>query len=338
MAHENVIRVVDLIPPPRGASFSDIYIAMEFMETDLRSVIYSRQPLSIDHFQYFMYQILRGLKYLHSARIIHRNLTPSSIFVNENCDLKIGNFCKARVVYCDLDEDANEKEPHTEAVTLPWYSSPEMLLASNYSFPVDLWAAGCIFAEMLNRSPMFQGDDNVQTIKLVVKKLSLARDDNSLDFITSKKALKFIHSLPDESTPSMTELFPQHSNETDALHLLRGLLEIIPSKRYTLDSAMQHPFLASLHNPSDEPTANFEPPLESLNELMTEEMVRERLWQEIRSFHPEIATTFPREVSEPPSNHREGRGSRGIAFFVGSPSDVPKSLVAFGEEDDTIGR
>ena len=66
--HENVIRIIDIIPPPPDADgFNDIYIVQELMETDLHRIIYSPQPLTIDHIQYFVYQILRGLKYIHSG-------------------------------------------------------------------------------------------------------------------------------------------------------------------------------------------------------------------------------------------------------------------------------
>ena len=66
------------------------------METDLHRIIYSRQPLTDDHVQYFVYQILRGLKYMHSANVIHRDLKPSNILLNSNCDLKICDFGLAR--------------------------------------------------------------------------------------------------------------------------------------------------------------------------------------------------------------------------------------------------
>lgn len=73
--HENIIRIIDIIPPPPSAEeFDDIYIVQDLMETDLHRIIYSRQPLTIDHVQYFIYQILRGLKYIHSANVLHRDL------------------------------------------------------------------------------------------------------------------------------------------------------------------------------------------------------------------------------------------------------------------------
>jgi serine/threonine protein kinase len=114
-----VIEILDLVPPPPDADcFEDIYIVQvgaffpfpllltftafartlmqNLMETDLHRVIYSRQPLTIDHIQYFMYQLLRGLKYIHSANVIHRDLKPSNLLINANCDLRICDFGLSR--------------------------------------------------------------------------------------------------------------------------------------------------------------------------------------------------------------------------------------------------
>jgi len=87
--HENVIRILDLIPPPlTSEEFEDVYIVQDLMETDLHRIIYSRQPLTIDHIQYFVYQILRGLKYIHSANVLHRDLKVANIlFTHMYCSL-----------------------------------------------------------------------------------------------------------------------------------------------------------------------------------------------------------------------------------------------------------
>ena len=95
--------MVDLLKPEAKTGYTDIYIITELMETDLHRVIYSRQDLSDEHIQYFVYQILRGLLFMHSANVIHRDIKPSNlllvpIFLNQNkaCDLKICDLGLAR--------------------------------------------------------------------------------------------------------------------------------------------------------------------------------------------------------------------------------------------------
>lgn len=92
------------------------------METDLHRIIYSRQELSDDHIQYFIYQILRALKYCHSANVLHRDLKPSNVLLNSNCDLKVCDFGLARGV----DEKSLEL---TEYVVTRWYRAPEIMLS-----------------------------------------------------------------------------------------------------------------------------------------------------------------------------------------------------------------
>ena len=116
--HDNVISIQDILPPPllaqaaeasappgghelrrrSLADFVDVYIVTDLMETDLHRVIYSKQALYDEHVQYFLYQILCALKYIHSAGVMHRDLKPSNVLLNANCDLKICDFGLARGV------------------------------------------------------------------------------------------------------------------------------------------------------------------------------------------------------------------------------------------------
>uniref|UniRef100_A0A8C5C1D6 Mitogen-activated protein kinase n=1 Tax=Gadus morhua TaxID=8049 RepID=A0A8C5C1D6_GADMO len=85
--HENIIGINDIIRTPTIDQMKDVYIVQDLMETDLYKLL-KTQHLSNDHICYFLYQILRGLKYIHSANVLHRDLKPSNLLLNTTCDLK----------------------------------------------------------------------------------------------------------------------------------------------------------------------------------------------------------------------------------------------------------
>ncbi|XP_022943074.1 mitogen-activated protein kinase homolog NTF3-like [Cucurbita moschata] len=146
--HENVIALKDVMMPAHRNSFKDVYLVYELMNTDLDHIIRSSQPLSNNHCKYLMYQLLSGLQYLHSTNILHRDLKPGNLLVNANCDMKICDFGLART---SKDKD----QVMTEYVVTRWYRAPELLLSCDYGTSIDVWSVGCIFAEILGRTPIF---------------------------------------------------------------------------------------------------------------------------------------------------------------------------------------
>lgn len=97
--HDNIIAIREILKPKQKIQdFKDIYVVLDLMESDLHRIIYSKQELTDEHVRYFLYQILRGLKYIHSANVIHRDLKPSNLLVNEDCQLSIGDFGKWNMV------------------------------------------------------------------------------------------------------------------------------------------------------------------------------------------------------------------------------------------------
>jgi serine/threonine protein kinase len=108
-SHENIISIFDIMTvPPNTQQFNDIYIVTNLMESDLERIIRSRQVLTDQHFQYFLYQILRSLKYVHSANVLHRDLKPSNILVNANCDLAVCDFGLARGFHIEGQDTLTE--------------------------------------------------------------------------------------------------------------------------------------------------------------------------------------------------------------------------------------
>lgn len=112
-----------------------------------------------------MYQIMKALKYIHSAKIIHRDLKPSNILVNENCELKIGDFGMSRSV--NISEDEVKKYNLTQYVATRWYRAPELIYSCEYSSAIDLWSVGCIFSEMITSKPLFPSKDAFGLLKLI---------------------------------------------------------------------------------------------------------------------------------------------------------------------------
>ena len=124
-------------------------------ESDLDRIIASQQRLSDQHAQYFVYQILRGLKFIHSAQVLHRDLKPSNLLVNSNCDLAICDFGLARGVSPEVAGQL------TEYVVTRWYRAPELLCESaDYDEKVDVWSVGCVLGEILGRRPIFKGNSS----------------------------------------------------------------------------------------------------------------------------------------------------------------------------------
>eukprot|EP00644_Phytophthora_capsici_P008489 jgi/Phyca11/506484/fgenesh2_kg.PHYCAscaffold_20_\ len=166
--HPNLVNLLDLLRPPTLQEFNDVYIVTDLMETDLHRVIHSNQSISDDHVQYFLYQMLVAINYVHSAEVLHRDLKPSNILVNSDCDLKLCDFGLARGIQ-GMDSGL------TEYVVTRWYRAPELLLSSKYDKQMDVWAIGCILAEMLGRRPLFPGHDYLHPYLSMVRDRSVEK-------------------------------------------------------------------------------------------------------------------------------------------------------------------
>jgi len=158
----------------------------EKMDTDLYKIIKTNQELSDEHYKFIMYQILRSLFFLHSANVIHRDIKPSNVLINEDCIIKLCDFGLSRNL------DNNDQLALTEYVVTRYYRAPEVMLCSNqYSKSIDIWSAGCTFAEMLSRTYLFPGDNYLNQIKLILEVLGSPNADD-LDFITNQHAKSYV--------------------------------------------------------------------------------------------------------------------------------------------------
>lgn len=295
LRHENLIDVKSIFLPGSKCEFEDIYVVSELMETDLASILKSSQPLTDDHCQFFLYQILRGMKYVHSAQVIHRDLKPRNLLVNANCDLKICDFGLARVNFADK---AFQTCPMTEYVCTRWYRAPEVLCSwTDYTNAIDIWSIGCIFAEMLGRKPLFPGHNTQHQLQLIISFLGTARTEE-LCKIPNDKCRKFIESLPHVTGKPYEQVFREASPA--ALDFLRKTLQFDPDKRMVIAEALQRPYLAQLYCPEDEPTrlpldtTDFEFERRKINITA----LREELFLEAMRYYPEKREQYLHEQSQ----------------------------------------
>lgn len=280
--HENITGLIDVdaISP----DFNEIYIFMEPMEADLHQIIKSGQSLTNEHVQYFLYQILRGMKYVHSAAVIHRDLKPGNLLVNADCELKICDFGLSRGFESRPDETASHL---TEYVATRWYRAPEIMLAfRRYNTAIDVWSIGCILGELLLGRPLFKGKDYVDQLNKVLDVLGTP-DEKVIRKIGSEKAQAYVRSLPFKKTIPFRKILP--AADPQALDLLTKMLAFDPRDRITVPEALEHPWLAAYHDESDEPECpeNFEK-WRQIEELETLEDFRTALWDEIEEYRREV--------------------------------------------------
>ncbi|KAH8201150.1 hypothetical protein TruAng_004700 [Truncatella angustata] len=242
---------------PRPDNFNETYLYEELMESDLAAIIRSGQPLTDAHFQSFIYQILCGLKYIHSANVLHRDLKPANLLVNADCELKICDFGLARGFSVDPEENAGYM---TEYVATRWYRAPEIMLSfQSYTKAIDVWSVGCILAELLDGRPFFKGRDYVDQLNQILHILGTP-DEETLSRIGSSRAQEYVRNLPFMAKKHFQTLFPNAN--LDALDLLDRMLAFDPSSRISVEEALQHPYLKIWHDETDEPdcptTFNFD--------------------------------------------------------------------------------
>mmetsp|Transcript_2453 Transcript_2453/g.3970 ORF Transcript_2453/g.3970 Transcript_2453/m.3970 type:complete len:919 (+) Transcript_2453:93-2849(+) len=240
--HENVMPLISVIPPDdhEREDFEEVYLIMPRMETTLSRVIRSKQALSEKHKQYFIFQLLRGLKYIHSAGVIHRDLKPENILINgSDCKLKITDFGLARGVL-----KGNEESKLTEYVVTRWYRAPEIMCSSRqYDELVDVWSVGCILAELYLRKPFFPGSNHIEQLKLIFHFLGTP---SNLDWIKTPDAKRWVSGIEANPGQPFEQLFATASEA--ARKLLKAMLSMDPNQRISVQGCLQSEWLADLYN------------------------------------------------------------------------------------------
>uniref|UniRef100_H2YTA4 cyclin-dependent kinase n=2 Tax=Ciona savignyi TaxID=51511 RepID=H2YTA4_CIOSA len=226
--HPNVVRLLDICAGNHSKRETQLMLVFEYVDQDLdmflkNTPITGLEPARIKD---IMRQMLMGLDFLHSMRVVHRDMKPQNILVTKSGQVKIADFGLARIYSVDM--------ALTEVVVTLWYRSPEVLLQDSYATPVDLWSIGCIFAELYNKRPLFRGTGDVNQLKKI------------FDFIGRPSEAEWPPdvAVPMDSFRPSTSSTPTRTRTFLILYNFhQKLLVFDPGKRLTAETALKHNYI-----------------------------------------------------------------------------------------------
>nr|XP_020470972.1 serine/threonine-protein kinase MAK isoform X3 [Monopterus albus] len=226
--HANVIKLKEVI-----RENDHLYFVFEYMKENLYELMKDREDkmFSENEIRNIMFQVLSGLAFVHKHGFFHRDMKPENLLCMGPELVKIGDFGLAREI--------RSKPPYTDYVSTRWYRAPEVLLrSSTYSSPIDLWAVGCIMAELYTLRPLFPGNSEVDEIFKICQVLGTVKKTDWPEGYQLSSAMNF--RFPQCVPTHLKTLIPNASNE--AISLMKDLLKWDPKKRPTAVQALRHPY------------------------------------------------------------------------------------------------
>jgi serine/threonine protein kinase len=289
LRHPDIVEIKRIMLPPSKREFKDIYVVFELMESDLHQVIKANDDLTREHQQFFLYQMLRALKFMHTANVYHRDLKPKNILANANCKLKVCDFGLARVAFNDTPTTTF----WTDYVATRWYRAPELCgsFFAKYTPAIDIWSIGCIFAEVLTGKPLFPGKSVVHQLDLITDLLGTPPPE-IISGVRNEKARKYLMEMRKKLPVPFERKFP--NADPLALRLLQRLLAFDPKDRPTAQEALADPFFKGLakieREPSSQPISKME--FEFERRRLTKDDIKELIYREILEYHPQLLKDY----------------------------------------------
>jgi len=262
LKHENVVNLIEICrtkgPPPPGFRkpaksnphvnhLSTFYLVFEFCEHDLAGLLSNAAvKFNLGEIKSVMKQLLNGLYYIHSNKILHRDLKSSNVLITKNGILKLADFGLARA----FSTSRNGPNRYTNRVVTLWYRPPELLLGErNYGPPVDIWGAGCIMAEMWTRTPILQGSTEQHQLALITKLCGSIGPEvwPKVESLQLYNKMELVKGQPRR----VQERLKHYLKDAQAIALLDCLLSLDPAKRCDASVALDHDLFWTDPMPAD---------------------------------------------------------------------------------------
>lgn len=232
LKHANIVTLHDIVHTDKSLT-----LVFEYLDKDLKQYMDDcGNIMSMHNVKIFLFQILRGLSYCHKRKVLHRDLKPQNLLINERGELKLADFGLARA------KSVPTKTYSNEVVTL-WYRPPDVLLGSSeYSTQIDMWGVGCIFYEMAAGRPLFPGSTVEDELHLIFRLLGTPTEENwpGISSIEEFKSYNFPKYKPQPIINHAPRL------DSEGIELLLSFLRYESKKRISADEAMKHSYFRQL--------------------------------------------------------------------------------------------
>ncbi|KAI3749142.1 hypothetical protein L2E82_19749 [Cichorium intybus] len=231
----NIIELIDAFPHK-----GNLHLVFEFMETDLEAVIRDRNiVLSPTDIKSYLQMTLKGLAFCHKKWVLHRDMKPNNLLIGPRGQLKLADFGLARIF-------GSPDRRFTHQVFARWYRAPELLFgAKQYGPGVDVWAAACIFAELLLRRPFLQGSSDIDQLGKIFAAFGTPKASQWADMIYLPDYVEYQY-VPGQP---LRTLFPMASD--DAVDLLSKMFAYDPKVRISAQQALEHRYFSSGPPPTE---------------------------------------------------------------------------------------
>eukprot|EP00826_Nyctotherus_ovalis_P045483 TRINITY_DN503_c0_g1_i8.p1 TRINITY_DN503_c0_g1~~TRINITY_DN503_c0_g1_i8.p1 ORF type:complete len:301 (-),score=77.38 TRINITY_DN503_c0_g1_i8:231-1133(-) len=229
--HPNIVKLHDVL-----IVGEELSLVLEYMPYNLKEYLerFGKTLGDIEK-RILLYQIISGVAYLHSKTILHRDLKPCNILISKNGIPKIADFGLGRRYTIPVGT-------YTHEVATLYYRAPELLLGtSEYSTPVDVWALGCIFAEVFSGCVLFRGDSEIGQLFAVFRALGTPSEE-VWGGVTRLRDYKC--TFPQWKKTDLAKMCP--SIDSDGIDLLEKMLRYDPVRRITPSKALKHPFFRAI--------------------------------------------------------------------------------------------